>query len=518
MRGGADDLEPDYPSGERIMEGVRRAELNLKMDERTEGFGNCFPFAVWQQCRRAAVQLSSVTDHRVLRRDVCNYMMKSKHKVVLNMRNRWEASLAVALGSWRRYWHRMAIDREWVDEGFIQGIAWFLQRDILIIWSTATRKEPYISFSGNRDGSNAPCLGVPLLLGYDKGLHYQSLLPLDEEIYRPANFNPILMEQILRTLGEVISENEVQGCSKPDLSHSSEGEEGVTAPKTGNVQLRKRKLISKESEGRKKKVPLPQLTDSSEGEDEEGTVRNKRKNLRGTTSVQQRKKGPATSRSVSESEDEEETFTFNYKADKGEVEVTELKSGDVEYRCLLCLTTQKQIVSHMEKAHAECFEGELLKSFQVTLKKYAARRRQAKLRAKDPERVKEKNKRDKAQSRAKDPEGAKEKNREHNARWRAKNSVGVKAKNKSKKARSRTKQKANDLEGFKKYNREEQKRRKNELSYLKETQFGADFPCACCHTLKFKHQVWQLTKQRVQLINQKADETRLSYPVRKTHE
>ena len=148
MQGGADDLELDYPSGKRIMAGVGRAELNLKMDDRTEGFGNCFPFAIWQQCSRPAVQISSVKDHRKLRTDVCNFMMQSKLKVVVDMRKQWEASLANALGSWNHYWRRMSIDREWVEEAFIQGTAWFLQRDILVIWSTASLEEPYISFSG----------------------------------------------------------------------------------------------------------------------------------------------------------------------------------------------------------------------------------------------------------------------------------------------------------------------------------------------------------------------------------
>ena len=512
MRGGADDQELDYPSGERIMGGVRRAELNLKMDDRTEGFGNCFPFAVWQQCKRAAVQISTVKDHRKLRTDVCNYMMKSKHNVVVKMRNRWEESLANALGSWNHYWQGMSIDREWVDEGFIQGMAWFLQRDILVIWSTATLEKPCISFSGNRNGSSAPCLGAPLLLGYDEGLHYQSLLPLDEEIFRPTKFTPLSTEDIIHTLG-------VQSGSRPNLNEKSDDEDETIllsiAPKRSKGLQRKRKLSSKESKERKKKVQPPQLTDSSEGEDEEDIVRNKRKNLRGRTSVQQRKKGPATSLRVCESEDEEETVIFNYKPDEGGVEATKLKSGGVEYRCLLCLTTQKQIVSHMKKAHSECFQGELLQNLQGTLKRYADRLKKTRLRARDPEGEREKERKRKADKRAKDPEGTKEKRKRNNAKSRAKDPEGVKEKNKRDKALSREKQKSVDLEGFKKRNREEQKRRKNELSYLKEIQFGADFPCACCHTLKFKHQVWQLTEQRVQLINQKADETRMSYPVRK---
>ena len=73
MRGGAE--ENQGTSSEKIMAGVRRADLPFKMDSWTLGDGNCFPRAARQQCHRLAVGISSIVDHRDLRRKVTRYML-----------------------------------------------------------------------------------------------------------------------------------------------------------------------------------------------------------------------------------------------------------------------------------------------------------------------------------------------------------------------------------------------------------------------------------------------------------
>ena len=173
MRGGAG--EKQGTSSEKIMAGVHRADLRFKMDSWTPGDGNCFPRAVRQQCQRLAVEITSINDHRDLRRKVTRYMLESKDRLVVDMRRRWE-ELEVRW-SWESYWQRMARDTEWVEEPFIWATAWFLNRDIWIVWDTATPQSPLSFFSGDKDENNSVCPGVPLIIGHHTDTHYQSLLP-----------------------------------------------------------------------------------------------------------------------------------------------------------------------------------------------------------------------------------------------------------------------------------------------------------------------------------------------------
>ena len=38
-----------------LAEAIRRCNLQLKLDNKTEGYGNCFPNAIIQQCRRPEI-------------------------------------------------------------------------------------------------------------------------------------------------------------------------------------------------------------------------------------------------------------------------------------------------------------------------------------------------------------------------------------------------------------------------------------------------------------------------------
>ena len=173
MRGGGGDKQ--LSSAEKIMAGVHRAGHCFEMDSETPGDGNCFPRAVRQQCQRRAVGINSITDHKDLRKKVTQYMLKSEDRAVVNMRSRWE-ELEVRW-SWQSYWRRMARDTEWVEEPFIWATAWFLERDIWIIWDTATPENLLTFFSGDREENGTACPGVPLIIGHHTDTHYQSLLP-----------------------------------------------------------------------------------------------------------------------------------------------------------------------------------------------------------------------------------------------------------------------------------------------------------------------------------------------------
>ena len=171
MRGGGGQRT----SAQKIMDGVHRAGHLFKMDSITEGDGNCFPRAVKQQCQRLAVGILSIKDHKDLRKKVTQYMLKSKDKVVVDMRKRW-TELEVRW-SWESYWQWMAEDGVWVEEVFIWATAWFLNRDIWIVWDTASPQAPITFFSGDKEETGNACPGVPLIIGHHTDTHYQSLLP-----------------------------------------------------------------------------------------------------------------------------------------------------------------------------------------------------------------------------------------------------------------------------------------------------------------------------------------------------
>jgi hypothetical protein len=73
----------------------------------------------------------------------------------------------------------MRQNKVWVDYKFIQGTAWYLSHDMMIVTTQSTPENPYLYISGNKEDMDIPCPGVPLLIGSQLDLHYQSLLPTD---------------------------------------------------------------------------------------------------------------------------------------------------------------------------------------------------------------------------------------------------------------------------------------------------------------------------------------------------
>ena len=81
-------LEMEREIAQEIMNVVHKLQLPLNPDKLTRGEGNCFPFAVLQQCKRAEIfsyirpsikRFVSVEDgHSVLRREVTKFIKKSK--------------------------------------------------------------------------------------------------------------------------------------------------------------------------------------------------------------------------------------------------------------------------------------------------------------------------------------------------------------------------------------------------------------------------------------------------------
>ena len=206
-----------------IMKTVRRLQLPFKLDEITEGKGDCFPLAIIAQCRRPEVFqeldepiriIVSQRNPNAFRKEVQQFMTKSINQHILKFRETYEEVLAtLEKKTWSEYWGVMTRQYEWVDFIFIQGTAWYLNHDIIIITTSNTEDKPYITISGNLADENLPCKGVPLTIGSLTNSHYQSLLPAikmytKDQIKRTKAANPIILtltekQKTVQTIKEI---------------------------------------------------------------------------------------------------------------------------------------------------------------------------------------------------------------------------------------------------------------------------------------------------------------------------
>ena len=198
------------PLAQQIEEIIRKTELPFKLDEITVGDGNCFTRAIFQQCQRNPVKnylrsrQVNLRNYMEVKNNVCQFMMKESNipmlrefKVSFEARQREARLRGEHAHTWNQYWMTMAKDGEWVDAVFVQATAWYLYSDIhLIPTATATKENPFFTITGNYTFETASCPGPALLLGYNSNLHYQSVLPIDEQ-KRVEILDPQTIESIL---------------------------------------------------------------------------------------------------------------------------------------------------------------------------------------------------------------------------------------------------------------------------------------------------------------------------------
>ena len=116
----------------------------------------------------------------------------------------------------------------WAEGPVIHATAWFLGRGINVVSERATLDDPFLSFSGNQDGSDRPCAGAPLWLGHLTGLHYQTLMPVENELMPP----PPRMQNIEDTL-KPKAEGEKTGAAGEEVKTA--GGEGEGAGEKGEA-------------------------------------------------------------------------------------------------------------------------------------------------------------------------------------------------------------------------------------------------------------------------------------------
>lgn len=364
-----------------IIQHVQRLNLPFKLDELTEGQGNCFPISIIQQCRRpdileklspeAQIIAEYENGHSLLRDTVKKFITQSNHSTIIAFKNEYDQNIAVAMGeTWSEYWARMIVDKTEVDYMFIQGTAWYLALDIMIIDTSSTKENPTMIVSGNIENEEWASKDM-ITIGSKTNSHFQSLLliDLDEDEMIPNN--------------EKINE----GTSKQTEEHSSHG-------------------IGTKKEPREMQSPR----NSKEGESSKSRPKECRKSHDDQRS--QCVSGVNNSKAdSSQSHDEMKPFTYEMRGKKIEFKCM---TENYSMKCPNCQIETRYIVQHMSKK-ASCQKqidtGDFKRKFQEYKnqnkekilrdqreRQKAARERQ---RAKDGEKVKMHRRNEEAARRAK---------------------------------------------------------------------------------------------------------------------
>ena len=178
------------------MQHVHQLDLPFKLDQLTEGQGNCFPIAVVQQCRRPDI-LQTLTPniqqivknengHSQLRVEVVKFISSSEHRKIRSFKEEYVNNVAIAEGrTWEEYWNTMIQDKTEVDYMFIQATSWYLELDMMIIDTSCTEDNPYIIISGNLENDTRACKEM-ITMGSKSNSHYQSILEVEGEVTEPS--------------------------------------------------------------------------------------------------------------------------------------------------------------------------------------------------------------------------------------------------------------------------------------------------------------------------------------------
>ena len=136
-----------------LTEAIKRCNLQLRLDNRTEGFGNCFPNAIVQQCRRPEIwtwlkqknPIAIFSGQQCLRKKIVHFALKSRNKNISDLKTNYDKELQqVEKTTWTDYWKAMEQDGTWVDHMFVQVTAWFMELDFSILTTSSLQESPFI--------------------------------------------------------------------------------------------------------------------------------------------------------------------------------------------------------------------------------------------------------------------------------------------------------------------------------------------------------------------------------------
>ena len=88
-----------------LAQAIQRCNLRLKLDNPTEGQGNCFPNAIVQQCRRPEVKAwlkeqnpdALFNGQYWVRKKVTTFAVQSRHETIIKLKIMYEAELQMSM-------------------------------------------------------------------------------------------------------------------------------------------------------------------------------------------------------------------------------------------------------------------------------------------------------------------------------------------------------------------------------------------------------------------------------------
>ena len=171
---------------DRVLKILQQYELPFLMDKETKGDGNCFIWALLQQCQRQEVnssleteiiELTNSNNQLEFRRAVKQFVMNSQEERLVNYRN--DFNIFTETKPFSEYWSSdyMLKSGTWADQMFIQASAYLLKKDIHIHREFENQYQCTVVY-GNMHEIDVPCPGSPLHMAYLQNLHYQSIVPI----------------------------------------------------------------------------------------------------------------------------------------------------------------------------------------------------------------------------------------------------------------------------------------------------------------------------------------------------
>ena len=496
-----------------IQQTLARLGLPFKLDNITEGDGNCFSRAVVQQCQREVVQEELKRekrypeDYKDLKKKVVQFVKGTKIPLVLEMKREYEnrqeelRRSGKESESWDKYWERMLKDKEWADAMFATATAWYLNRDIFVIPSTAVDVQPWIPFLGNWQGTQVPCPGVPLLLGYNNNLHYQSLLPTEESRSRPQAQEQRSVEEIVRAAireAVKVTENRSKERMKPVISNQESQENNQRRESDKDAKKPRLEVIS---------TPRTQVTKNK------GDSR--------------KRKSPEAEAVEPVPAKKEKSGECAVKFKCGEEVLTAKVGSDGRVECVFCAESFKMISQHMYKCRREKMEDEeSVKCFKEELQKVRKmmQKRNQREKKSEEERMEENRKNAQAHAEARkkqSEEERKEKNRqdaqahaEARKNWGEEKKKEEKRKNAERMERYREKladtKRASKNRKYKQTTVDETNQETDAAvrrkKFLEAVLHGPVEVCSCCHRRLYEKGVCEVTEKVEEKIKSAKDD------------
>ena len=119
-----------------VFQTITELGLPLQPDADNAGGGNCFFFSLVQQTKRKELELCP-TDHLSLRRDVCKFAQTDKNNETMKKLKLGYNDFVDANGGddWDTFFKKMSRSRVWVEYPLTHVAAYYLQRDMIIVFA-----------------------------------------------------------------------------------------------------------------------------------------------------------------------------------------------------------------------------------------------------------------------------------------------------------------------------------------------------------------------------------------------